>query len=144
MNILTIPQNLYHQIVNTIGASPTESGGIFAVSDDGMITKYYFDIHTGTGKRFYRPSALQITAQVNNWLQEPGLYFGGFIHSHPAGQITLSPMDIVAAEMTIYRNALSWIYMLILCEDRIIGYRITPQQGLDHAAVEPCSVRITA
>lgn len=142
MNTLNIPCSLYDQIMVTIGTSPTESGGVFALSGDSMIAKYYFDVHAGTGKRFYRPSAAQITAQVNDWLQESGLCFGGYIHSHPAGQIALSPMDIVAAEMTMYRNGLPCIYMLILCEEKLFGYRIDPQPEMNHAAVEPCSIRI--
>ena len=71
MDTLTIPRALYDQIISTIGAAPAESGGVFAHSG-GAITHYYFDVCAGTGKRFYRPSADQITAQVNDWLQEPG------------------------------------------------------------------------
>jgi len=144
MNTLKIPDCLYDRIMNTIGSSPTESGGVFALSGDGTIAKYYFDVHAGTGKRFYRPSVAQITAQVNGWLQESELRFGGYIHSHPVGQITLSPMDIVAAEMTMYQNRLPCIYMLILCEGKLFGYRIAPQPEKDHAAVESCSIRISA
>ena len=143
MNTLKIPDCLYDRIMNTIGSSPTESGGVFALSGDGTIAKYYFDVHAGTGKRFYRPSVAQITAQVNGWLQEPGLCFGGYIHSHPVGQITLSPMDIVAAEMTMYQNRLPCIYMLILCENQLYGYHLIPQPEKEHALVEPCFIRIT-
>lgn len=144
MNTLNIPCSLYDQIIDTIGTSPTESGGVFALSGDGTIAKYYFDVCAGTGKQFYRPSAPQITAQVNDWLQEPGIRFGGYIHSHPAGHTTLSPMDIVAAEMTVYQNRLPCIYMLILCENRLYGYLLIPQPEKEHALVESCSIQISA
>ena len=143
MYTLNIPYRLFDQMVNTIGTSPTESGGVFALSGDSTIIKYYFDVYAGTGKQFYRPSAPQITAQVNDWLQEPGIRFGGYIHSHPAGYTTLSPMDIVAAEMTMYQNRLPCIYMVILCEGKLFGYRLIPQPEKEHALVEPCFIRIT-
>lgn len=143
MNTLNIPGHVLEQIFATIGAAPSESGGIFAVSDENIVEKYYFDVHAGTGNRFYRPSAVHISEQVNDWLRKPGLRFGGYIHSHPAGLTTLSPMDIVAAEMNMYRNRLPWIYMLILCENRLYGYHITVQPEEVHASVESCSIRIT-
>ncbi len=143
MNTLNIPRCLYDQIMDTIGALPAESGGVFARSGDGTIEKYYFDVHAGTGKRFYIPSAAQITAQVNDWLQESELHFGGYIHSHPPGLTTLSPMDIVAAEMTMYKNGLSCIYMLILCENQLYGYQLTLQPEKEHPLVEPCFIQIT-
>ena len=143
MHILNIPRSLLLQIMDTIGASPTESGGIFAVNGSNTVEKYYFDVQAGTGKKFYRPSPSQITEQVNCWLQEPQLRFGGYIHSHPAGLTTLSPMDIVAAEMTMYCNQLPYIYMLILCENQIFVYRLVPQAEEKHTSVEYWSVRVT-
>ena len=144
MDTLNLSRCLFDQIMDTIGASPTESGGIFALSGEHTIANYYFDVHAGTGNRFYRPSAPQITNRVNEWLREPGISFGGYIHSHPPGHNTLSPMDIVAAEMTLFQNRLSRIYMLLLCEGRLLGYLLLPQPGKGHASVEPCTVRITA
>ena len=143
MHTLSIPRSLLLQIMDTIGASPTESGGIFAVNGSNTVEKYYFDVQAGVGKPFYRPSSSQITVQVNRWLQDPQLRFGGYIHSHPAGLTTLSPMDIVAAEMTMYQNRLPCIYMVILCEGKLFGYRLIPQPEKEHALVEPCFIRIT-
>lgn len=141
MDTLNLPRHLYDRITDTIGAFPSESGGVFALTGDNL-AKYYFDADAGTGNRFYRPSAAQITARVNEWLREPGLCFGGYIHSHPAGHTTLSPMDIVAAEMTLYQNHLSSLYMLLLCEEQLYGYRITSRPEEEHPAVEPCAIRI--
>lgn len=143
MNILNIPCHIYDQIMGTIGAAPTESGGIFSINRDNTITKYYFDVLAGTGNRFYRPSAPRITAQVNEWLQESGISFGGYIHSHPAGCTTLSPMDIVAAEMTMYRNGLPFIYMLLLCENRLYCYQLVSQSEQDHALMNPVTIRMS-
>ena len=144
METLNLPRALFDQIMDTIGAYPTESGGIFALSGENTIVKYYFDSHAGTGNRFYRPSAPQITARVNGWLREPGISFGGYVHSHPPGHTTLSPMDIVAAEMTLFQNRLPRIYMLILCDGQLLGYQLIPQPENEHASPEPCTVRITA
>lgn len=143
MHILNVPQSLFQQIMDTIGTSPTESGGIFAVNGSNTIEKYYFDVQAGVGKSFYRPSSSQITVQVNRWLQDPQLRFGGYIHSHPAGLTALSPMDIVAAEMTMYRNRLPYIYMLILCEKQLFLYRLVTKIEEKHASVEHWSVRVT-
>lgn len=140
MDHLEISQQVYQAIIDTIGASPIESGGVLAMKGR-TITEFYFDANAGVGNRFYRPSTCQITKQVNQWLRE-GQTFGGFVHSHPAPYIHLSAMDIVAAEKTAIANQLSAVYMAILCEKELYFYKVIPQKGKDHPAVQQCTVQI--
>lgn len=140
MNHLQIKQDIYQKIIDTIGASPIESGGILAMNGN-IISDYYFDIQAGTGNRFYRPSTHQITKQVNHWLQDKK-HFCGFVHSHPAPYIHLSAMDIVAAERIMLANQLTSIYMAIMCEKTLYIYKATYQKEKDHPAVEPCTFQI--
>ena len=140
MDHLQISQQVYQEIIDTIGASSIESGGVLAMKGH-TISDYYFDVHAGVGNRFYRPSTYQITQQVNQWLRE-GQTFGGFVHSHPAPYIHLSAMDIVAAEKTAITNQLPAVYMAVLCEKVLYLYKVIPQKGKDHPAVRPCTVQI--
>lgn len=140
MDHLKISQQVYQAIISTIGASPIESGGVLAM-EGHTITDYYFDAHAGVGNRFYRPSTHRITKQVNLWLQE-GLLFGGFVHSHPAPYVHLSAMDIAAGEKTAIANQLSAVYMAILCENVLYCYKVIPQEGKDHPAVQQCTIQI--
>ena len=140
MDHLQISQQVYQEIIDTIGTSPIESGGVLAMKGC-TITEFYFDANAGVGNRFYRPSTYQITQQVNQWLRE-GQRFGGFVHSHPAPYIHLSAMDIAAAEKTAIANQLSAVYMAILCEKELYFYKVIPQKGKDHPAVQQCTVQI--
>ncbi len=143
MHELNLPRPLWQRILDTIGSEPVESGGVFALEGNNTVARYYFDIHAGSGSRFYRPSAHRLTAQVNQWLQSPDISFGGFIHSHPPGNTSLSPMDMVAAEMTMAANQMPRMYMLILCQGELLGYCLTSEQPEGPAAVQPCFIRIT-
>ena len=140
MDHIQVPQQVYQAILGTIGANPIESGGVLAMKEN-TITDFYFDIHAGVGSRFYRPSAHLITKQVNTWIAEQK-QFAGFIHSHPAPYVGLSAMDIVAAEKTMAANQMQTIYMAILCEKSLYFYKIIPQEGKDHPAVQHCTVQI--
>lgn len=141
MDQLQIPQHVYQAIIDTVGTSPVESGGVLAMRGC-TVTDFYFDAQAGVGNRFYRPSSYQITKQVNQWARE-GQAFGGFVHSHPAPYIHLSAMDIVAAEKTAAANQLPSVYMAILCENVLYFYKVILQEGKDHPAVQQCTVQIS-
>lgn len=140
MNHLIIPRRLFQSIMDTIGAYPTESGGAFAVFE-GAMSDYYFDKEAGVGRRFYRPTADDITNQAAQW-HRSAQTFGGFIHSHSPSHTMLSAMDMVAAEMTMGANNLPSLYMGVVCEKKLHLYRVAAPCGQEHSTVESCSFAI--
>ena len=144
MDKLKLPRHVYEQIMATIGAVPAESGGVFAVSRNDEVRRFYFDVSAGTGMRFYKPTASEIDKIVNQWLHEDQtLRFGGYIHSHPSGTTKLSPMDLVCAEMNIACNRLSSIYMGVVCAGEIYFYQVTAADpGETHGTLQTCAFEI--
>lgn len=139
---LRIPADIYQQIMDTIGALPAESGGVFSLNGC-TAAGFYFDPASGSGKRFYQPTSGRITGIVNGWLAA-GQQFGGFIHSHRPFHTRLSPMDVVTAERTMAMNGLKVLYMGIVCQGTLYFYRLTAVPGEDHAALEACGYTICA
>ena len=141
MEKLMLPQPIYRQIMDTIGANPAESGGVFAVRGNA-VSEYCFDEEAGIGKRFYRPAAQKITEIVNRWIHE-GHRFGGFIHSHGAGETQLSPMDIVTADRVMLANGLPFVYMAVVCEEALHLYKVTARPDAGRSELEECVFQIT-
>lgn len=76
-----ITKKVYDSILNTIGKSPIESGGILG-EKDGIICEFYFDEDAKHTKSNYIPNLSKLNKVIEEW-QENGVQFIGFAHSHP-------------------------------------------------------------
>ena len=141
MEELLLPRSIHRRILDTIGSVPAEAGGVLALRGN-TVADYYYDHSADSGRRFYKPNASRITRQANLWLAQ-GLSFGGFIHSHPPRKPSLSAMDLVAAQQTMYANCLPQLYMAILCQGELYFYRVRRSPGENLAISEACPFRIT-
>ncbi len=137
MQTVLINKDVIETIFRTVGTHPVESGGVLALQDN-RIADFYFDGAAGCGERWYHPTVCDIETVVDKWVRS-GYQFAGFLHSHPQGTITLSAMDIVAAEQTMISNRMEQIYMGILCDGQLYFYLIVACLG-KHADVIPCEV----
>lgn len=142
MEIIKLPLNIYHRIMDTIGTVPEEAGGIFMLQEGSRtVSYYYYDAAAGTGKPFYKPSE-DIDRVINQRLAL-GERFGGFLHSHHSGcSAELSPMDCMCAELNLRSNHLPWIYMGVVYEANLYLYKLTAGSGEPRERLEACTFEI--
>lgn len=138
MDHLKVPYGIYRRILETLDVP--EKGGVLGMKDN-TLCHYFFD-EKSRDPRCYRPTVPDVNRQVNLWLQEEGVRFCGFIHSHPPVHKTLSACDLLAAERNLILNRLPYLYMGLLVEGELLFFKIIPRPGEPHSAVEPCSIEI--
>lgn len=107
--------DIQRSILETIGNTQPESGGILGCCKDNVITAFYFDEAAGTGKRSYIPTTKAIEHQINEVWYPLGFEFGGLIHSHPDyATPTLSTPDIQMAEKIMRHNQLKQLILIVV------------------------------
>lgn len=83
-------------IMHTIAAEPAESGGLLlGPKDTDLVSLFVLDEGSACTGATYRPDHQTLNRRLRDEWQPAGLAFKGFIHSHPAGFITLSQGDLI-------------------------------------------------
>ncbi|MBQ7323737.1 MAG: Mov34/MPN/PAD-1 family protein [Clostridia bacterium] len=78
-----IQQNILTEIIQTIGDSPIESGGIIGWRNHTICT-YYFDKTNIQFEAEYTPNVEKLNQIIKHWAKD-GVTFIGIVHSHPNG-----------------------------------------------------------
>ena len=76
-----IDSNIHQEIIETIGNSPIESGGIIGIKNN-IICKFYFDKHSNHKNDKYIPNVESLNNVILDWY-ELNIEFIGIVHSHP-------------------------------------------------------------
>lgn len=85
MTTLRISNDVYKQILDTIGKLPPECGGVLGAKEDGEITEFYFDEHGMSSENGYAPNVHMINEMlINDWMPR-GILMVGIVHSHANG-----------------------------------------------------------
>ena len=92
--MLKISNNVYHEIIASLGTAPIESGGVLGAKSDGIVTKYYFDKSGMSSPQGYSPDVSAINSVLSKDWMPQGIYMTGIIHSHNSGNKYPSCMDI--------------------------------------------------
>lgn len=94
MDTMKLSQNVYSQIMNTVGSLPPECGGVLGAKEDGIITEFYFDEHGLSSANGYAPNVQMINNMlINDWMPR-GILMVGIVHSHSNGNGVPSCGDI--------------------------------------------------
>lgn len=96
---LTLTREVYQQISCSLGAIPSEQGGMLGSSDGGKtIDHFYWDIKADTTCVTYSPNIELINKKILPEWNKKGVRLVGVVHSHPKGSISPSGGDAVYAE----------------------------------------------
>lgn len=88
---ISIPRS----IMNSVGASPPETGGILGgPKDSDDITEFVRDDGGKWTGTTYTPDHEALNRMLRDDWKPKGLDFKGFVHSHPEGYTQLSPGDL--------------------------------------------------
>lgn len=93
-NQLIMTENVFGQIISTIGKQEPERGGILGAGKDGLISHYYFDACAQVSPDSYEPDIDSVNrVLVQEWLPN-GIRMVGIVHSHSNGNNVPSCGDI--------------------------------------------------
>jgi len=97
-----ITEKVMHEILQTVGTLPCETGGILGASDK-TICEFAFDVHSSNSPISYVPNTSYLNTIVETWLRRD-IFFCGIVHSHSYGFRSLSEQDINYAKNIISVN----------------------------------------
>lgn len=93
--VMRFTTSSYNEIINKIGSTPAETGGLlFGKEDDFIVRKFVFDKHAKVTKSTYTFNVEYLNSEIKRLWDDEGLSCIGFIHSHPRGCGQPSPPDI--------------------------------------------------
>ena len=76
-----IEHKIYQEIVETIGKSSLEAGGIIGRKDN-IICSFHFDKNGLCSESEYKPNVSEMNKIIKEWYSW-GVEFAGIVHSHP-------------------------------------------------------------
>ena len=94
MDALKISNDVFSQILATIGNCPPECGGVLGAGNDGIITDFYFDVTGKSTPTGYSPDVTAINDMLSNDWMPRGILMVGIVHSHANGNNVPSCGDI--------------------------------------------------
>jgi len=95
MEEMILTESAYNNIINTVGATKAESGGIlFGKEDDNIIQEFHFDENAKVTRVTYEINVKSLNPIIKRKWDEEGLSVIGILHSHPHGISNPSMPDI--------------------------------------------------
>jgi len=95
LNELRMAKEIHRCIMLTIGAMPTERGGLLlGPIDSNDVTDFYLDITAQCTGGTYTPDHKTLSQKMEEEWIPSGIDMKGFVHSHPNGLDSLSSGDL--------------------------------------------------
>lgn len=95
------------EIHNFLANARIEKGGVIFTDGSNTIVKFTPDLYADDSTVFsYTPNAKKLSEIINNTISSEGLYFAGFVHSHPNNS-RLSDDDIAYIRKAITSTSYS-------------------------------------
>ena len=124
---MKLSQEVYNQIISTIGNLSPEKGGLLGSADKETITHYYFDVNGKSTEYSYTPNIQELNAILEEWSEEK-IYLVGIIHSHNPDFKLPSCMDIEYAERILKSlPSINEFYLpILICDEQLslLTYKI--------------------
>ena len=112
---ITIKKSVYDEIISILGKKKPELGGMLGYSSDqSVIDSFVFDKDAKVNSVEYTPNTDFLNNVLNNEWASKGIYFAGFVHSHPGDYDVLSKADIEYAYKLIGAFDLDYVFVPIV------------------------------
>ena len=137
--IVTMSEEVYQQILETIGTLKPEKGGMLGSTDGKIIDSFVFDKNANTGTAEYSPN----TKFLNRVLEAEwsDVAFKGFVHSHPFNGSELSSADIEYAMRIMRAVSLQELFMPLVNSSAGGKFRIFGFIVKANGKVVPCNIK---
>ena len=136
---ITITEDVYQQIVKTIGSLKPEKGGMLGSRDGVVIDSFVFDKNANTGTAEYSPNTNFLNRVLENeWAD---IDFRGFVHSHPFNGSVLSSADIEYAIRIMKATSLPELFMPLVNSSACGKFRIFGYIVKSNGKVIPCNIK---
>ena len=89
---MKIISNCYEKIFDNYPNPPPEQGGILGMKSNVVCEYYHDSFSVERDKAIYEPNVVELNKVIEQWNSQK-ISFAGIIHSHLAGQNTLSSGD---------------------------------------------------
>jgi molybdopterin/thiamine biosynthesis adenylyltransferase/proteasome lid subunit RPN8/RPN11 len=100
---ITIADNVYAEIQQTIGSLPAETGGVLGGNPrTGKVTQFFHDARARSSAVEYQVEASRLNPVIEDWNRHD-IHLMGMIHSHPPGHETPSGLDVEFARRILNR-----------------------------------------
>ncbi len=136
---ITMSEEVYQQILETIGTLKPEKGGMLGSTDGKIIDCFVFDKNANTGTAEYSPN----TKFLNQVLEEEwsDVSFKGFVHSHPFNGSELSSADIEYAIRIMRAVSLQELFMPLVNSSAGGKFRVFGFIVKANGKVVPCNIK---
>ena len=136
---VTMSEEVYQQILETIGTLKPEKGGMLGSTDGKIIDSFVFDKNANTGTAEYSPN----TKFLNRVLEAEwsDVSFKGFVHIHPFNGSELSSADIEYAMRIMRAVSLQELFMPLVNSSAGGKFRIFGFIVKANGKVVPCNIK---
>lgn len=137
--IVSITEEVYQEILKTIGSMQPEKGGMLGSSDGSIIDTFVFDKNAITGTAEYSPN----TNFLNKVLETEwnNISFKGFVHSHPYNGSVLSSADVEYAIRIMNATSQKELFMPLVNSSACGKFRIHGYIVKNDGTVTPCNIK---
>lgn len=110
---------------------PPETGGILGIKGNVICTSFFDNTSPQNNSAIYTPNVVLLNTKISEW-EKNDIKFGGFFHSHPANQPTLSVDDIEYIKI-IFRvmptTIKSLFFPIVLPNVKLVSFKAVRQKG---------------
>jgi hypothetical protein len=136
---ITITEDVYQQIVKTIGSLKPEKGGMLGSRDGIVIDRFVFDKNAKTGTSEYSPNTIFLNRVLEGEWSKVNLR--GFVHSHPFNGSVLSDADIEYAIRIMKAASLPELFMPLVNSSACGKFRIFGYIVKSNGKAIPCNIK---
>jgi proteasome lid subunit RPN8/RPN11 len=145
---LKITREAYEAIRKTVGALPSETGGMLGGDrEKGIITHFHFDGEARTSGATYSPNHALLGSLLKNEWNPKGVKLMGFVHSHPRFCTMPSEGDRLYAKVLLDANdEIEALHLPIVMSESGGRFELLPfvamRDGVDGVKILPAKLEI--
>ena len=109
--MIYIYRSVYDQICFHLFSHSPEHGGVLGATENGTVTRFYFDSSGTSGKDSYTPDYRKINEILDIWAED-GVEMAGMVHSHDDSCQFPSCGDLFYCEQILLNNPLMERFLL--------------------------------
>ena len=121
---MQIKKSVYKQMLHAYAPTPPEQGGMLGIENGTVCAYMHDDSPAAADRAVYIPDVVKLNQTLAKWKRK-GILFAGLVHSHPAGQNSLSGGDIQYIEAIFARlpKDIVCLYFPLILPDEVICFQ---------------------